>query len=242
MICRRCLQRLPALRHPPPSSTATLSRASPSASSPPATTSYHRLPLSIRTLTQTPRRLSSSPAPQPPPAGATAPGQAPPSPSFGTPLGDAAAAEDATANKPSLSTCPEGTVLSGLNYFKNKSDPVALADDAYPAWLWDCLKVQQKADEEGDGDAADEFSKSKKQRRIAAKRQRILEAKLLAAGNLEALAPKVPLQQQTINLPSNEEGTLAGAMAAVDAREALRRAARKERKAKIKESNYLKSM
>jgi large subunit ribosomal protein L54 len=85
-------------------------------------------------------------------------------------------------------------------------------------------------------------AKSKKQRRLAAKRQRALEARLLAEGNLEALAPKIPLQQQSINLPGNEDGTPEGALVAVAAREELRKAMRKERKAKIKEANYLKSM
>lgn len=64
----------------------------------------------------------------------------------------------------------------------------------------------------------------------------------MAEGNLEALAPKIPLQQQSINMPGNEEGTVAGAVSAVAAREELRKAMRKERKFKIKESNYLKSM
>ncbi len=35
------------------------------------------------------------------------------------------------------STCAEGTVLAGLNIYKNGKDPVALADDAYPEWLWE---------------------------------------------------------------------------------------------------------
>jgi large subunit ribosomal protein L54 len=43
-------------------------------------------------------------------------------------------------------------------------------------------------------------------------------------------------------MPVNEAGTVEGAVAAQDAREELRRAMRRERKAKIKESNYLKSM
>ncbi|KAK7951293.1 mitochondrial 54S ribosomal protein mL54 [Apiospora aurea] len=141
-----------------------------------------------------------------------------------------------------LSACPAGTVLTGLNYFKNQTDPVALADDKYPEWLWRCLDVQKKTDDATADDAADEFSKSKKQRRLAAKRQRALEARLMAEGNLEALAPKIPLQQQSINMPGNEDGTAEGAVAAAAAREELRKAMRKERKAKIKESNYLKSM
>jgi hypothetical protein len=52
-------------------------------------------------------------------------------------------------------------VLTGLNYFKNKTDPVALADDAYPEWLWKCLEVTVKKTDEGDNaDAEAEFCKS----------------------------------------------------------------------------------
>ncbi|POS73812.1 hypothetical protein DHEL01_v207791 [Diaporthe helianthi] len=142
----------------------------------------------------------------------------------------------------SRSICPPGTVLSGLNYFKGKNDPVALPDNEYPEWLWSCLDVTKGSAAEEDADAGDEFSKSKKQRRIAAKRQRELEAKILATGNLEALAPKIPLQQQSINLPGKLDGDLRDAIEAVQKREELRKAMRKERKAKIKESNYLKSM
>lgn len=85
-------------------------------------------------------------------------------------------------------------------------------------------------------------AKSKKQRRLAAKRQRTLESQLLAAGDLEALAPKIPLQHQSINLPGSTEGTVEDNLVALQKREELRKAMRKERKAKIKEANYLKSM
>jgi large subunit ribosomal protein L54 len=74
------------------------------------------------------------------------------------------------------------------------------------------------------------------------KRQRQIEAKLLAQGDLSALAPKIPIQQQSINLPGAENASLAENIEAADKREELRRAMRKERRAKIKESNYLKSM
>ncbi|RYP43528.1 hypothetical protein DL770_011611 [Monosporascus sp. CRB-9-2] len=215
MICRRCLQR-----------ASGFVRALPK----PPSAIRPRLP--FRPFSQTVASHSSSPAPSPPSDGAAA------VPPLSTPLADSADAKPAAA----LSSCPEGTVLTGLNYFKNKTDPVAMADDAYPEWLWRCLDVQKRADEEDADDAGDEFSKSKKQRRLAAKRQRALEARLLAEGNLEALAPKIPLQQQSVNLPANEAGTAEGAVAAAAAREELRRAMRRERKAKIKESNYLKSM
>jgi large subunit ribosomal protein L54 len=45
---------------------------------------------------------------------------------------------DAVTAKATLkSSCPQGTVLTGLNISKTGTDPVAMADDAYPTWLWD---------------------------------------------------------------------------------------------------------
>ncbi|KAL1852130.1 hypothetical protein Daus18300_012277 [Diaporthe australafricana] len=149
---------------------------------------------------------------------------------------------ETTTPEDTRSSCPTGTILNGLNYFKGKTDPVALPDNEYPEWLWSCLDVTKGSAAEEDADAGDEFSKSKKQRRIAAKRQRELEAKILATGDLEALAPKIPIQQQSINLPGKQDGDLKDAIVAVEKREELRKAMRKERKAKIKEDNYLKSM
>ncbi|KAI1504468.1 mitochondrial ribosomal protein L37-domain-containing protein [Biscogniauxia marginata] len=236
MICRQCLQRAPALSSRIPQLTPARGYA--------FTLPIHSSSSTVRPFSSTLAHRSSSPAPRPPSPDATTAAQPPPRPppEFGTPLSDGAAEDGGEAKAP-LSSCPEGTVLNGLNYFKNRTDPVALADDAYPEWLWGCLDVtKKKADEEDADDAGDEFSKSKKQRRLAMKRQRDLETRLLAEGNLEALAPKVPLQHQSINLPRNEEGSAEGALAAQAAREELRRALRRERKSKIKESNYLKSM
>lgn len=79
-------------------------------------------------------------------------------PAGAAPTGDATKSEQPAA--PSLSSCPEGTVLNGLNYFKGKTDPVALKDEEYPEWLWSCLNVMVKADAEGDADAGDEFCMS----------------------------------------------------------------------------------
>lgn len=59
---------------------------------------------------------------------------------------------------------------------------------------------------------------------------------------MEALAPKIPLQQQSINLPGEEGGDVEHNLFAASKREELRQAMRQERKAKIKETNYLKSM
>ncbi|KAG5924439.1 hypothetical protein E4U42_004638 [Claviceps africana] len=149
--------------------------------------------------------------------------------------------DDPSESSTRRSICIEGTVLSGLNYTKGNQDPVAKRDEEYPEWLWSCLDVMKKADA-ADEDAGDEFSKSKKQRQIAAKRQKTLEARLVAEGNLAALAPKVPIQHQSINLPGEEGGSVQDNIAAAQKRQELKTAMRKERKAKIKEANYLKSM
>ncbi|KAH6961224.1 mitochondrial ribosomal protein L37-domain-containing protein [Fusarium avenaceum] len=140
------------------------------------------------------------------------------------------------------SSCAPGTVLNGLNYIKTGQDPVAKHDDEYPEWLWSCLDVLKKSADSAETDAGDEFSKSKKQRKLAAKRQRAHEAKLLAEGNLEALAPKIPIQHQAVNILGEENRGVEHNVEAAKKREELRRAMRKERKAKIKETNYLKSM
>ncbi|CRK27291.1 54S ribosomal protein L37 like [Verticillium longisporum] len=157
-------------------------------------------------------------------------------PTLSTPIDLPSAAAAKPVREPS--SCKAGTVLNGLNYFKGKTDPVALADEEYPDWLWDCLVFKAKEDADADAGAADEFSKSAKLRRKAAKRK----AKLLAEGGIDALAPKVPLFQQSINLPGEEGGSVEDNLMAAGKREELRQAMRSERKRKIKESNYLKSM
>ncbi|KAH8784731.1 mitochondrial ribosomal protein subunit L37 [Hyaloscypha finlandica] len=140
-----------------------------------------------------------------------------------------------------ISNCKAGTRLKGLNYLKGRDDPVALEDEEYPEWLWRCLDVKKKGGDE-EGAVGDLFSKSKKLRRKAAKQQRKLEAQMLASGDMSALQPKIPLTQQSIDLPGNEEGTVEGALEADSRRQELRAALRGERRKSIKEANYLKSM
>lgn len=79
-------------------------------------------------------------------------------------------------------------------------------------------------------------AKSKKQRRQAAKAM-----KKRALADPDSLAPKIPLYEQTIDLHAGD-GTLQGAKDAVSARQELTKAMRESRRAKIKESNFLKSM
>ncbi|KAI9502988.1 mitochondrial ribosomal protein L37-domain-containing protein, partial [Coemansia spiralis] len=42
------------------------------------------------------------------------------------------------------SSAPHGTVLKGLNIYKEGSDPVALKDEEYPEWLWTLLDEPPK--------------------------------------------------------------------------------------------------
>lgn len=58
--------------------------------------------------------------------------------------GPAAAAAAAAVSSREPSSCTPGTVLSGLNYIKNKPDIIALEDHEYPEWLWKLLDNKSK--------------------------------------------------------------------------------------------------
>lgn len=76
-------------------------------------------------------------------------------PTLSTPT--TAAGEAVPEKAAGRSSCPEGTILTGLNFTKGGSDPVAKKDEEYPEWLWSCLDVTKKS-AEGDEDAVgDEF-------------------------------------------------------------------------------------
>jgi large subunit ribosomal protein L54 len=55
------------------------------------------------------------------------------------------------------------------------------------------------------------------------------------------LAPKIPIYEQSIDLPAGD-GTVQGAVEAAEARQELTKAMRAERRRKVKEDNYLRSM
>jgi len=55
------------------------------------------------------------------------------------------------------------------------------------------------------------------------------------------LVPKVPIYEQTIDLPASD-GSLEGAFHAAGVREELTKAMRGKRRADIKEKNFLKAM
>lgn len=74
-----------------------------------------------------------------------------------------------------VSSVQAGTVLKGCNVRKNGEDPVALADEEYPAWLWEVLDPEiQKAKLE-----ADPIMAARKQRREL-NRKKIKEQNFLA--------------------------------------------------------------
>lgn len=55
------------------------------------------------------------------------------------------------------------------------------------------------------------------------------------------LQPKVPLYEQSVDLPAGD-GTIQGAVEAGESRQELTKAMREKRRAKIKEDNFLKAM
>jgi large subunit ribosomal protein L54 len=65
---------------------------------------------------------------------------------------------------------------------------------------------------------------------------------MVLSGNTEALAPKIPITAQSIDLPANEEGSVRGALEAEEKREEIRKAMRRQRRANIKERNFLGSV
>lgn len=82
-------------------------------------------------------------------------------------LGRLSYSSDATVARKVESMTPAGTKLKGLNIKKNGEDPVALADEEYPPWLWEVLDNEaQKAKLQADPEKA-----AHKERRGANRKQ-----------------------------------------------------------------------
>lgn len=79
-------------------------------------------------------------------------------------------------------------------------------------------------------------AKSKKQRQRAAKALR-----KRALMNPDAVVPKVPLYEQSVDLPGGD-GSVEGAKQAGEARSGLTKAMRDKRRKAIKEDNFLRAM
>lgn len=77
-----------------------------------------------------------------------------------------------TSTEIALSSCPENTILAGLNYLKNQPAVQALKDDEYPSWLWSLLSPRNYPND-GPG------SVSAKKKLREANRERIRERNFL---------------------------------------------------------------
>ncbi|KAI9740526.1 MAG: hypothetical protein M1834_005107 [Cirrosporium novae-zelandiae] len=215
MICRRCLLRSArSLIRPTPPTTTASTRAFTS------TTHYQTESSPSTTIATSTSAAQLFTAPLNPKA-ITSP----------KPLSKSAAKASAVPK----SECPEGTFMKGLQYLKHGKDIIAQAEEEYPSWLWGCLDSGKK-DNEAEAAGGDLFSKSKKQRRVAAKRLR-----KLAETNPESLQPKIPLTEQSVDLPGGD-GSLEGALDAQQSREELTKAMRQRRRSGIREANYLRGM
>lgn len=122
-------------------------------------------PSSRITATQRASFASTSPRSTEPPPPATSTSAAQP---FSTPL-TPSLKNEGPPRKPSKSAVKlpassvlAGTVLKGLNFMKNKQDPIALEDREYPEWLWRVLDKGQSAGGEAMADGeGDLFGKSR---------------------------------------------------------------------------------
>ena len=64
------------------------------------------------------------------------------------------------------SSCPPGTVLTGLNYLKGQTPVVALPDEDYPPWLWKLLEPRKLADDGPGGKAEKVLLRKQNRQRI----------------------------------------------------------------------------
>lgn len=145
MICRQCHQRLLAQRQ----AISNLKICSRPFSQ---TLASRAQPVTAQTTQATNPRPNDKPA-------ATSTSAAQP---FSTPLTPAQGVADlpnpSETGKQAVkvqSSVPAGTVLKGLNFMKNKQDPVAMEDSEYPPWLWTVLNqrgdvANSAGDTEGD--------------------------------------------------------------------------------------------
>ncbi|KAK4988072.1 hypothetical protein LTR50_004188 [Elasticomyces elasticus] len=245
MICPRCLFRASTRRKPPILRTTSAQTPITHPRRPFSHTgSRPAQDVSTNTATTATGRAAPPSSSRNPPAATSTSAAQPfstplvPSPDFSLDQTDLPGPSSKTKSEVTVrSTVPAGTVLKGLNFIKGKQDPVAMEDKEYPDWLWGILEHAGKSGEKdakgGDGDL---YSKSKKQRRVAAKKLR--KQALL---HPESLVPKIPLYEQSVDLPAGD-GSVIGAMQAGKVRAELTKAMRDKRRSVIKEDNFLRAM
>ncbi|CAI7607507.1 unnamed protein product [Penicillium discolor] len=160
-----------------------------------------------------------------------------------TPEGVHTDANPGASTKPTAvrppSSCPAGTKLNGLNYFKNKPDVFAKEDSEYPDWLWNLLGDSTKDAKTKQG-GVDPSTLNKKQRKR-------YEKKL--AARTGPLAAKIPAHHHAHDItpaPYNRDAPSADAMAdateGFEQRSEIIKSARDARRKAIKESNFLRGL
>lgn len=156
MICQRC--RTGMLSRLQPQHTITWTASSPARQTLLQRTQFRnysdgKASVSAPPPPPTPRQPVSDDITIPSAVSSATPGVSQP---LSTPEGVHTDAHPAEPTKPTpskvLSSCPAGTKLNGLNYFKNKPDVVALEDSEYPEWLWGLLEeFESKANDKSGG-------------------------------------------------------------------------------------------
>ncbi|KAJ5198261.1 uncharacterized protein N7498_007378 [Penicillium cinerascens] len=136
------------------------------------------------------------------------------------------------------SSCPAGTKMNGLNYFRNKPEVVAKEDSEYPEWLWDLLADSSKQSKTEKG-GVDPSTLNKKQRKR-------YEKKL--AARTQALPPKIPAHHHAYDITPasyNRDAPVDGIAEATEGlgkRQEVTKSAREARRKAIKESNFLRGL
>ncbi|KAJ5114878.1 hypothetical protein NUU61_000637 [Penicillium alfredii] len=162
---------------------------------------------------------------------------------FSTPEGVHTEVRPKASSKPAVtrppSSCPAGTKMNGLNYFKNKPDVFAKEDAEYPDWLWDILGDSGKQDKAKTG-GVDVSTLNKKQRKR-------YEKKL--AARTGPIAPKVPVHHHSYditpasyNRDTPAEDIVTEATEGSEKRSEVTKSARESRRKSIKESNFLRGL
>ncbi|KAJ5632897.1 Ribosomal protein L37mitochondrial [Penicillium lividum] len=154
------------------------------------------------------------------------------------------------------SSCPVGTKMNGLNYFKNKPDIIAKEDSEYPDWLWDLLGDSSKSAKAEKG-GVDPSSALTYHAFLCLPRLTFssLEQEATQALREEARRsrwcppPKIPAHHHAHDItpaPYNREGLpevgITDATESADQRTEVIRSARQARRKAIKESNFLRGL
>ncbi|KAB8245766.1 mitochondrial ribosomal protein L37-domain-containing protein [Aspergillus flavus] len=137
------------------------------------------------------------------------------------------------------SSCPAGTKLNGLNYFKNKPDIVALEDSEYPEWLWSLLDDAKKQSKSEGG--VDPSTLNKKQRKRYEKKM---------AARAATLPPKIPVHHHATDItPASynrggqaTDDLLVEAAESLGQRSEITKSAREARRKAIREANFLRGL